>query len=123
MNEKIFAKAFVITFIIILAWAVICTGILIYSSARSNELGRLNGELREQLTVAVTENRRLGETIDRCRDITGELKQSTDKQLTDTRAAVELIEELRAEVYSLESELGSDWQSSYYSDWDSYLGL
>ena len=46
-----------------------------------------------------------------------------ERNVTDARGIIEITEELRTQVYELESCLGSFNQSEYYSYWDNIYGL
>lgn len=90
---------------------------------QSYESGRLCDKLRERILDAEDTNRRLAETVEQCQSICGDIGQSVDRSIRTARDAIEIIEELRVQVYSLEVVCGDfDWDS-YYQYWDSYLGL
>lgn len=99
-----------------------CIWIAFYTR-QSNKLGRVCDQLRERILDAEDTNRRLAETVEQCRTISGDLGQSVERNIRTARDAIEVIEELRVQVYSLEMVCGDfDWDS-YYQYWDSYLGL
>lgn len=103
---------------------IITSGIwFTFYTRQSNQLGRVCDQLRERILDAEDTNRRLAETVEQCKSISGDLGQSVDRSIRTARDAIEVIEELRVQVYSLEVVCGDfDWDS-YYSYWDSYLGL
>lgn len=95
----------------------------IFYARKSNESGRLCNQLRERIIDAESTNKGLADTVERSKSICGELEQSVERNITNARAAVELIEEIRVQVYSLEMELGGfDWDK-YYSSLDADCGL
>ena len=94
-----------------------------FYSVRANESGRLCSQLRERIVDAENTNRQLAESIERSQSICNELKSSVNRSISTARAAVELIEEIRVQVQSLEMELGGfDWDS-YYNNLDADCGL
>lgn len=95
----------------------------IYSSIQSYKYRRLCDKYREQLIATENANRELTDRIGRVAEITGRIKETTDANITDARGIIELTEELRAQVYELESCLGSFNQSEYYQYWDNIYGL
>lgn len=95
----------------------------IFYAGKSIESGRLCNQLRERIIDAEDTNRGLAETIERSQSVCRDLECSIDRNITTARAAVELIEEVRVQVQSLEMELGGfDWDS-YYSNLDAECGL
>lgn len=114
-----------IKFIITIAAVAFCVIFSrnIYNSIQSYKYRRLCSEYREQLIAATETNRTLNDRIGRVAEITGRIKETTDANITDARDIIELTEELRAQVYELESCLGSFNQSEYYSYWDNIYGL
>lgn len=117
---KINEKVFIIAFIILLTIAI---GSSISSTIQSYKSRRLCNQLREQLYNATDTNRRLGETVERCQAITGELGEITQRNIRTSRDAIELIEQIREGVSSLEVELGYFDFDKYYSYWDNEFGL
>jgi hypothetical protein len=106
--------------IFIIAVLLICTTV---SSVKSYQLGRLCNQLRERISDAEDTNRRLAETIGNCKSICGDLTDSVDRNIQTARDAIELIEEIRVQVQSLEMVTG-DWDSdSYYMYYDSLYGI
>ena len=91
----------------------------IYSSVQSYEYRRLCDEYRESLIATEEANRELADKIGRITEITGRIKETTDANITDARGIIEITEELRTQVYELESCLGSFNQLEYYQYWDS----
>lgn len=114
-----------IKFIIIIAAAAFCIVFSgnIYSSVQSYKYRRLCDEYREQLVAATETNRTLNDRLGRVTEVVGRLHETTERNVTDARGIIELTEELRTQVYELESCLGSFNQSEYYSYWDNIYGL
>ena len=114
-----------IKFIIIItavAFCIVFSG-NIYSSIQSYKYRRLCDKYREQLIAATETNRTLNDRLGRITEVVGRLHETTERNVTDARGIIELTEELRTQVYELESCLGSFNQSEYYSYWDNIYGL
>ena len=113
-------KVFYYIAVIIIAILLVSTTV---STIKSYKLGRLCDQLRERIADAEDTNRRLAETIGNCQSICGDLTDSVDRNIQTARDAIELIEEIRVQVQSLEMVTG-DWNpDDYYSYWDSVYGL
>ena len=113
-----------IKFIIIIAVAfcIVFSG-NIYSSIQSYKYRRLCDKYTEQLIAATEANRTLNDRLGRVTEVVGRLHETTERNVTDARDIIEITEELRTQVYELESCLGSFNQSEYYSYWDNIYGL
>ena len=111
-------------FIIIaaVAFCIVFSG-NIYSSIQSYKYRGLCDKYREQLSAAAETNRTLNDRLGRITEVVGRLHETTERNVTDARGIIELTEELRTQVYELESCLGSFNQSEYYSYWDNIYGL
>ena len=109
--------------IIITAVLFIIFSANIYSSIQSYKYRRLCNQYREQLVAATETNRTLNDRLGRITEVVGRLHETTERNVTDARGIIELTEELRTQVYELESCLGSFNQSEYYSYWDNIYGL
>lgn len=118
MSKKI---KFIIT-IIAISFCIVLSG-NIYSSIQSYKYRRLCSEYREQLIATTETNRTLNDRLGRVTEVVGRLHETTERNVTDARGIIELTEELRTQVYELESCLGSFNQSEYYSYWDNIYGL
>ena len=114
-----------IKFIIIIAAVAFCIVFSgnIYSSVESYKYRRLCDKYREQLIATTEKNRTLNNRLGRVTEVVGRLHETTERNVTDARSIIELTEELRTQVYELESCLGSFNQSEYYSYWDNIYGL
>ena len=95
----------------------------IYNSVKSYKYRRLCNELRYRVTYTENTNRTLELTIGECQSICRELGGSIDRNINSAREAVELIEQIRTQVYELESRLGVFDQHKYYQHWDNELGI
>ena len=95
----------------------------IYNSIQSYKYRRLCDKYREQLIATEEKNRTLNDRLGRITEVVGRLHETTERNVTDARGIIELTEELRTQVYELESCLGSFNQSEYYSYWDNIYGL
>lgn len=111
-----------IIFIIAIAFCIVFSG-NIYSSIQSYKYRRLCDKYREQLIATTETNRTLNDRLGRVTEVVGRLHETTERNVTDARGIIELTEELRTQVYELESCLGSFNQSEYYSYWDNIYGL
>ena len=111
-----------IIFIAVVAFCIVFSG-NIYSSVQSYKYRRLCDKYREQLSAATETNRTLNDRLGRITEVVGRLHETTERNVTDARGIIEITEELRTQVYELESCLGSFNQSEYYSYWDNIYGL
>lgn len=118
MSKKI---KFIIT-IAAVAFCIVFSG-NIYSSIQSYKYRRLCNQYREQLTATRNENTELRRTIEECQSIAGSIGELCNRNISSSRGIIELTEELRTQVYELESCLGSFNQSEYYSYWDNIYGI
>ena len=108
-----------IIFIIAAVLFIIFSG-NIYSSIQSHKYRKLCNEYREQLTAAEEANRKLADRIGRISEITGRIKETTERNVTDARSIIETVEILRTQIQELEDCCGGFSQSEYYNYWDSY---
>lgn len=122
MTEGLKKYEKIIRRIIIVIIAVLLTSTIV-STVKSYQLGRLCSQYRERITDAEDTNRRLAETVGKCQSICGELGDSVDRNIRTAREAVELIEEVRVQVQSLEMVTGDFNPDDYYSYWDSLYGI
>lgn len=111
-----------IIFIIAVAFCIVFSG-NIYSSIQSYKYRRLCDKYREQLIATTETNRTLNDRLGRITEVVGRLHETTERNVTDARGIIELTEELRTQVYELESCLGSFNQSEYYSYWDNIYSI
>ena len=116
-NEMEHKKNIIIYIIAISAFCIVFSG-NIYNSVKSIKYRRLCNNYREQLIATENSNRELTDRIGRVAEITGRIKETANANVTDARGIIEFTEELRTQVYELESCLGSFNQSEYYSYWD-----
>lgn len=106
----------------IFAAAVLLLGVLfISSSVRSYRIRAVNDRLTERLSYAEDTNRRFAETIGNCKSICRELDRVSDRSIRTAEDAVEIIEETRYYVASIEMELGLINSDSIYNGIDSWL--
>ena len=92
----------------------------IYNSIKSYKYRRLCNQYREQLIATETTNRELADRIGRIAEITGRIKETTERNVTDARSIIETVEILRTQIKELEDCCGGFSQSEYYQYWDSY---
>lgn len=111
MNEKkSFFKYVVIAIFAVLFLCSVSANIGLGLSDRY--FRNLSEQYREQLTTAVATNTELGRkleesrrVIEDCRGTTAELRDSTNRNLTTARDAIELLRDIREKVVLLESRL------------------
>lgn len=113
MYEK---KTYCIFTFIIICLVILLVGTKIYYSEQLDESGRIVDQLTERLSDATDTNRRLAETVERCQFLVTELGDTTDRSIRTGSDAINLIEEIRTQVQSLELELGT-WDIDGYYDW------
>lgn len=111
-----------IFFIIAIAFCIILSA-NIYNSVQSYRYRRLCVEYRTELYTATNENRELRKTIEECQNITGSIGELCNRNISSSRQIIELIEQIRTQVYELENSLGGFDQSKYYNYWDNEFGI
>lgn len=112
----------IIKYIVIAIISLLLTS-TITSSIKSFKLGKLCDQLRERISDAENTNTKLAGTITDCQSICGDLEQSVNRNITTSREAIELIEEIRVQVQSLEVVTGNWDSDEYYRYWDSVYGI
>lgn len=122
MTEGLKKYEKIIHWIIIAIIAVLFTSTIV-NTVKSYQLGRLCNQFRERIADTEDTNRRLAETVGKCKSICGELGDSVDRNIRTAREAVELIEEIRVQVQNLEMVTGDFNPDDYYNYWDSVYGL
>ena len=111
-------------YIIIAAVFFIALSDNIYTSVKSNKYRRLCDQYREQLDRTTNENRELADRLGRVEEITGQLYETTERNVTDARSIIETVEILRTQIQELEDCCyGSDSIDSYYNYWDNEFGI
>lgn len=115
-------KKNIIFIIAAVAFCIVFSG-NIYNSVKSYKYRGLCNQYREQLNRATNENTELRRTIEECQSIAGSIGELCNRNISSSRGIIELTEELRTQVYELESCLGSFNQSEYYQYWDNIYGL
>ena len=111
-----------IFFIIAIAFCIIFSG-NIYSSIKSFKYRRLCDQYREQLDTATEANRELADRIGECQSITESIGGLCNRNVSSSRDIIELVEQIRTQVYELENRLGSFSQFEYYNYWDNEFGI
>lgn len=102
--------------------------LFISSSVRSNELRTTNDRLTEQLDRATSTCAELAgqlddcrRTIEQCRVYCGDIDEISERSISTSREAIEIIEETRYYVMCLEVELGLIDSDSIYDRIDNWL--
>lgn len=91
------------------------------STIKSNNYRRQLDTAREQLTRAEDTNRELTDKIGQCRFIVKDLAESTDRNIEDVRGIIDLVEEVRVQVYNLEMVIDNSSSDDVYSRIDNWL--
>ena len=113
-------KKNIIYFIIIIAVCIILST-SVYNSIKYHEYRRLCDQYREQLITTKETNRKLTDRIGRVAEITGRIKGTAERNVTDSRDIIETVEILRTQIQELEDCCGSFSYNDYYEYWDSYF--
>ena len=112
-----------IKFIIIItavAFCIVFSG-NIYSSVKSYRYRVVCNQYRESLIATENANRALDDRLGRIAEVVGQLHETTERNVTDARGIIELIEQIRTQIQELENICyDSDTLDSYYDYWDSY---
>ena len=94
--------------------------LFLYSSICTRKLNEARG-LYNQYQQRCIEAERI---CDRVREISGKIRETTERTVKNARDAAETVELLRVQVQELENICyGSDSIDSYYSYWDNIYGL
>lgn len=91
------------------------------STIKSNNYRRQLDTAREQLTRAEDTNRELTDKIGQCRFIVKDLAESTDRNIEDVRGIIDLVEEVRVQVYNLEMVIDNSSSDDVYNRIDNWL--
>lgn len=91
------------------------------STIKSNRLRAANDRLTEQLDRATSTCAELRTTISNCEQICRDIDELSGRSITTTRDAIEIIEETRYAVESIEVELGLWDSDSVYRRIDDWL--
>ena len=95
----------------------------IYSSIKSYKYRGLCNRYREQLYTTEEANRKLADRIERIAEITGSIRELSDRNIQSSRDIIETVEQIRAKVYELENCIGGFSQFEYYEYWDNEFGI
>ncbi len=94
--------------------------LFLYSSICTRKLNEARG-LYNQYQQRYIEAERI---CDRVREISGKIRETTERTVKNARDAAETVELLRVQIQELENICyGSDSIDSYYSYWDNIYGL
>ena len=106
--------------IINIAGIIFILCLLLYSSICTRKLNEARG-LYNQYQQRCIEAERI---CDRVREISGEIRATTERTVKNARDAAETVELLRTQIKELENICyGYDTLDSYYSYWDNIYGL
>ena len=120
MNEK--KNVIIIGLLILFFTLFLSASIALFTSSKQLDESRAtNDRLTEQLNRATDTNRRLAETVGQCQFIVTELENTTNRNISTVREAIEIIEETREAVGALEAELGLWDSDSVYNGIDNWL--
>ena len=96
--------------------------VLLFSTTRElNKTRRSNDELTERITATENTNRELTKSLGQIRFLCDNFDESVDRNIRTVREAVEVIEELREEVWQVESIVNMFDIDGYYDWLDSYI--
>jgi len=124
-DGKFFQKSYKhIVVIVILAVFLFFSGALsVFSTVQYNKVRGQLDTAREQLTTATETNRRLTVQLGQCQFIVNDLAESTNRNITNVRECIELLEEIRTQVGSLEMVFDNRSTDELYSWYDDRVGL
>lgn len=106
--------------IINIAGIIFILCLLLYSSICTRKLNEARG-LYNQYQQRCIEAERI---CDRVREISGEIRATTERTVKNARDAAETVELLRTQIKELENICyGSDSIDDYYNYWDNIYGL
>ena len=92
----------------------------IYNSIQSYKYRGLCDQYRNEINRAEEANRELADRFGRITEVVGQLHETTERNVTDSRDIIETIEILRNQIQELEDCCGMFDQSEYYKCYDSY---
>ena len=95
----------------------------ICQTVQYNKTRRQLDTAREQLTAATETNRRLTVQLGQCQFIVNDLAESTNRNITNVRECIELLEEIRTQVGSLEMVFDNRSTDELYRWYDDRVGL
>ena len=98
-------------------------GIIIGGVLGTNSARREVDTIREQLDRATSINNELAGQLSQCREITEQLGDTTGRNVETIRDCIDIIEEIRTEVYNLQKCCDSFNWDSYYDYWDTYYDI
>ena len=111
----------IVAIIVLTVFLFLSGALSVYSSVKSNQLRTANDRLTEQLNRTTDTCTRLTETIGECQSICRQLDESSRRDISDIRTAIEIIEETREAVGAMEVALGLFDSDGYYNWLDSYV--
>lgn len=109
-----------IVVIVILAVLLFCS---VFSTVQYNQTRRQLDTAREQLSTATETNRRLTVQLGQCQFIVNDLAATTNRNITNVRECIELLEEIRTQIGSLEVVFDNRSTDELYSWYDDRVGL
>ena len=96
--------------------------VLLFSTTRElNKARRSNDELTERVSAAENTNRELTKSLGQIRFLCDNFDESVDRNIRTVGEAIEVIEELREEVWQMESIVNMFDIDGYYDWLDSYV--
>ena len=111
----------IVAIIVLTVFLFLSGALSVYSSVKSNQLSTANDRLTEQLNRTTDSCTSLTETIGECQSICRQLDESSRRDISDIRTAIEIIEETREAVGAMEVALGLFDSDGYYNWLDSYV--
>ena len=118
-NEKNYKYIIIICILEFLL--LFCGALSVFSTVQYNQARADNDRLTEQVNRTADTCTRLTETIGECQSICRQLDESSRRDISDIRDAIEIIEETREAVGAMEVALGLFDSDGYYNWLDSYV--
>ena len=118
-NEK--SCKYIIIICVLTFLLLFCGALSVFSTVQYNQARADNDRLTERVNRATDTCTRLTETIGECQSICRQLDESSRRDISDIRDAIEIIEETREAVGAMEVALGLFDSDGYYNWLDSYV--
>lgn len=118
-NEK--SYKYIIIICILAFLLLFCGALSVFSTVQYNSARADNDRLTERVNRTTDTCTRLTETIGECQSICRQLDESSRRDISDIRDAIEIIEETREAVGAMEEALGLFDSDGYYNWLDSYV--
>lgn len=108
---------------ILIILCILFGAVSIFSATKYNKARREVDTAREQLARAEDTNRELTVQLGQCQFIVNDLAESTSRDIENIRDCIELLEEIRTQVGSLEMVFDNRSTDELYNWYDDRVGL